>query len=82
MAKKKDRADFVMVRLSAAGVKAAAGALHFSNRHMEYSFTPGEAQEVIRRYEWDRVLSTMQIDGEPLFEIAEEGDKGETNGSI
>ena len=76
MAKKimKAREDYVLVQLTAAGVAAVGerGAITIQNRHVHYVFTPGTPVEVVKRYEWTQVLSSQQVNGEPLFELVEE----------
>jgi hypothetical protein len=64
--------DFVHVRLSAAGEKLADGApVHIGGGNYHFTFHPGESQRVTRAFDWVRVLSNEQIDGEPMFELAE-----------
>jgi hypothetical protein len=94
-----ERTDFVNIRLTAAGVNqvGSGGALTFSNRHMHYTFKPGEEQEVVLRYEWNAVLRHERAAGtsDPLFEVVEDiqadnsadpdeqiKEEGENNGSI
>jgi hypothetical protein len=74
MSPEKNRSDYVEIRLTAAGEKLAGGdkgALTYSNRHMHYTFRPGEAQEVVSAYEWTKVLSNVRIGGELVFELAD-----------
>ena len=65
--------DFVHVRLSEAGERIADGApVHIGGSSYHFTFQPGEAQRVTRAFEWERVLSHEQINGELLFELADE----------
>jgi hypothetical protein len=69
------RSDFAKVKLTAAGEAQVGegGELRVSNRHMHYAFQPGVAQEVVRAYEWHKVLRhELTLSGQPLFELVEE----------
>jgi hypothetical protein len=64
-----------MVKLTAAGEAQAGegGELRVSNRHLHYLFRPGAPVEVVRAYEWEKVLRReLTHSGLPLFELAEE----------
>lgn len=66
----KDRPDFVMVQLNAFGVQyAGEGTLTIVEGGRKFEFTPGEAQEVTKAFDWGMVLSKQHIDGELLFEV-------------
>ena len=66
----KRRPDFVQIRLTAEGEAFAHGQIRVSSRHLDYAFKPGQAQEVVERYEWSHVLSRMTTpEGKPVFEL-------------
>ncbi len=65
------RADFVSIRLSAAGREAAAGgALRVVARHLDYTFEGSSAVEVLTS-EWQRFFARERRGDALLFEIAE-----------
>jgi hypothetical protein len=64
------RQDFVKVRLTdyaaALGPEVTVG-----GGRQNFTFKPGEVQEVTRAFDWERVLKSVMIDGHEVFEIAE-----------
>ena len=63
--------DFVMVRLTSAGEKHAAGAaMGVSAGNRYFVFKPGVPLRVEKSYEWRAVLSRYKHLGEHLFELA------------
>jgi hypothetical protein len=77
MAKKKTesatarpRPDFIVVRLSPAGVRMAgdAGTVGWANGRRHFHFVAGEPQEVERSYDWYHLLRHETFQGEPMFE--------------
>ncbi len=69
----KHRADYVQIRLTAEGAAQAGadGSITISNRHIHYTFAPGQVVEVVARYEWNNVLRHERtFDGSaPLLEL-------------
>jgi hypothetical protein len=68
-----NNSDFVEVQLSAAGIAAAGenGTLRITAAHMSYQFAPGQPVRVLTS-EWAKVLSTEQLKGQLIFELAPE----------
>ena len=68
------RSDFVKVKLSEHGEKYAGkgGYVTVIHGRHEFHFKTGETQEVTRAFEWEKVLKTELVDGEPLFELVVE----------
>ena len=63
--------DFVSIRLSAKGEEASQGRLVIAGGKYDFTFVPGEAQQVTRA-EWTQILSRELLDSEPLLELVEE----------
>ena len=60
--------DFVHVKLSPAGEKLAAGGeLRVVSASKDMTFNAGETRRVTRAFEWEKVLSHLQHEGESLF---------------
>jgi len=64
------RPDFVMIRLSDAGLRMAgdAGTVGWANGRRHFHFVAGEPQEVERSYEWNHLLRHERFEGEPILE--------------
>lgn len=61
--------DFVEVKLSAAGERAAGGKITLVGPRYHFTFEPGVAQRVSKAYDWEVVLRNELVDGEPMFEL-------------
>lgn len=65
--------DFVQVKLSAAGEKAAGpgGALRIANGRRAFAFEAGKVLRIERSYEWSAMLARETCEGAPMFEIVQ-----------
>jgi hypothetical protein len=63
--------EFVQVQMSAAGVAYAGvgGVIRAENSRSHFAFVAGEAQRVVRGYEWGYLRDLKDAAGKPLFEI-------------
>jgi hypothetical protein len=66
--------DFINVRLTNFGAGLGLVTVHEGPR--EFIFKPGDVQRVTRAFEWERILSRQEQDGQKLFEIAPSSGKG------
>jgi hypothetical protein len=66
------KSDFVTVQLSAAA--AELGAVRVSTAHFSYTFEPNKPVRVLTS-EWAKVLRKETHNGEPILEIAPEGEE-------
>lgn len=64
--------DFVHVKLTTAGVAIADGGnIVIAGSSYDFTFAPDAAQRVTRS-DWERFLQHETLNGETLFELAEE----------